>query len=436
MTLHKRKTTGPRMSPLPRTHFLQIGDLHLPLTRKLRSTADLKDARFPKELEGSISTTPLKIVFRNIYQRLEDKLISGVFFMGDLTDIGNIEGYHFAARYVSNALQLGKGKIFEQIPVGIVCGNHDISRDLALDTDSNAKFLPLQEALAQVNLPAMAVSDPKWLHLGNSDAPITVGLLNSCIGCGAKEAIPPEFRESVAKAIADALVAGHAEKAIRAYYDRQFDTPAFDLNTVEAIRTNSTSKERLLILIAHHNLLPQSQPRISPYTELINSGSIRTALLDLHRPVLYLHGHTHEDRVEIISRPNSEKIAIISAPTVEHGFNEIEVVFTKSGIPLICHIVPWRFSSAGNFGPGNKINISLVGQRTRSTDSSTSVLYANILKKRYMYWPELISNTKKLYKTSHEDELEQALELLHSDGRISIDNYDLPRTSWVVGARI
>ena len=59
----------------------------------------------------------------------------------------------------------------------------------------------------------------------------------------------------------------------------------------------------LSVIVAHHNLLPQRLPRLAPYTELVNGGALRASLGELGKPVLYLHGHIHEDPIEILRSP-------------------------------------------------------------------------------------------------------------------------------------
>ncbi|TIN49589.1 MAG: hypothetical protein E5Y30_44775, partial [Mesorhizobium sp.] len=40
------------------------------------------------------------------------------------------------------------------------------------------------------------------------------------------------------------------------------------------------------IMIGHHNLLPQKTPRITPYAEMLNSGFVRTQLLQGNKPIV------------------------------------------------------------------------------------------------------------------------------------------------------
>jgi hypothetical protein len=176
--------------------------------------------------------------------------------------------------------------------------------------------------------------------------------MNSCWSCGAVEYIPAEFRDSVGPAIEAAIAKGDP-KVLSAYYDRQFDTPAFsDASISELVEfAGALPREQQLVVVAHHNLLPQRLTRLAPYTELVNSGAVRSSLMEAKRPILYLHGHIHTDPVEVLSVPGGDALACISAPAAETGFNVVEVVFTRSGNPLVGHVIP-----------GNSINPPFSGK--------------------------------------------------------------------------
>ncbi|PNB52573.1 hypothetical protein C1X77_27470, partial [Pseudomonas sp. GW531-E2] len=81
-------------------------------------------------------------------------------------------------------------------------------------------------------------------------------------GCGAREYIPEDFREGIGRAIEETLEKG-GEKALKTYYDRQFDTPAFSEPSITHLVQSGrmTDASTLLVVAAHHNLLPQRQPR-------------------------------------------------------------------------------------------------------------------------------------------------------------------------------
>ena len=377
---------------LIRIRILQVGDIHLPTSSKPRTAVDAKDGRFPVDLKTTISDAPVKAVFKQIYKIIEAGDVGGIVFMGDLTDYGDMPGYTACANYISRSLQLGAGGIHDNIPVSVLPGNHDIKRELAKAPGPTTKFMPLQEALTRAGLPQFPLHKPGWLKVTSGNATVAIGLLNSCWGCGSMEHIPDEFRESVSHAIDAAISAGNSEKATQAYYNRQLDTPAFADATIKDLGTFASDKAafELLVISAHHNLLPQRQPRLAPYTELVNSGALRSALLDLRRPVLYLHGHIHDDPIEVLSGPEADPLILISAPLITDGFNVLDLTFTRTGAPLSCHLVPWRVDSAGTIRRKQTVVLPLLGRRRRSHDRGLARMYSYILDQREVYWSELI----------------------------------------------
>jgi hypothetical protein len=305
--------------------------------------------------------------------------------MGDLTSFGKLDGYQACTKYIAGALQLGRFGNFRNLPVGTLPGNHDISRALAKSPVMTAKFAPLLAALDTAGLPALPVTDPIWLPMNAAEVTTSIALLNSCWGCGSKEFIPEDFREPLEEAIDAAIQQGEHEKALRSYYERQLDTPAFSAHSIQSLMTDLEAKgESLLVVAAHHNLLPQRLPRLAPYTDIVNSGALRSLLLELDRPAIYLHGHIHQDPIEILQIPEGFPLVVISAPEASAGFNVVEIVFTRSKIPLSCRVQKWRFDQAGYFRRRTLVTVPLIGQRRRSNDRSLVDLYGKVLAARYI----------------------------------------------------
>jgi hypothetical protein len=225
---------------------------------------------------------------------------------------------------------------------------------------------------------------------------------------------------------------------MKAYYDRQLDTPAFSEASLNGLLQGAESGAGtdLLMVCAHHNLLPQRLTRLAPYTELVNSGAIRGSLIELQRPVVYLHGHIHEDPVEVLLQPGSYPLVCISAPEASQGFNLLETLYTKDGIPLSIHIVPWRFDKSGLLRPQRSRTVPLIGPRRRSADTILAELYAELLRQRACYWHAVMKFECLKDVTDPEAVVEEALELLQADGRIQIENHDLPPRNWIIEARL
>lgn len=418
--------------------ILQVGDVHLARTAKLGRPIDDKDQRFPTDLRHLLGTAPVKVVFRALHRLLDKGGIDLLLFMGDLAEQGDLDGYKSCVRFLAEALQLGTGRRFANLPFGIVPGNHDVDRKLAAKPGLKAKFQPLQKALASMGLPAMPVDSPIWLEVRQDPCRIDVALLNSCWGCGSKEFIPEEFRAGIVDAINAAIGGGKDSQATRAYYDRQLDTPAFSGDTVQKLIEGAATLPggSLIVAVAHHNLLPQRQPRLAPYTELVNSGAVRSALSKLDRPVLYLHGHIHEDPVEVVHVPGGAPLISVSAPEVPDGFNQLDVVFTPSGLPLTCSVRPWRFDESGVFRARPRQTVPIGAGRRRPPTAAMVAIYERVVTSHDCYWSTLVEVALGAGAGAPEDATEEALETLAADQLVTLDNYEVGREHWMVRSRL
>lgn len=428
---------GLTRSMLSKIRILQIGDVHLPTAAQAMRNVDQKDKAFSVELRNIISSVPTKVVFKQIYKLLDDGGVDAILFMGDLTDRGHLDNYRRASAFLANALQIGEGRNHGTVAVGIVPGNHDINRELAKQPGLATKFMPLNDHLIASRLPVLPSEQTISLSVTSGQAALDINLMNSCWGCGASEYIPAEFRDGIGRAIEASIAKGGAE-ALQTYYDRQFDTPAFANDSIEEIvqRASAVDPNALLVVAAHHNLLPQRLTRLAPYTELVNSGTLRASLMAAGRPVVYLHGHIHEDPIEIMAMPAGEAVISISAPAAENGFNLLEFNFTRSGLPLSCNIYPWRFSGAGILHRAPTITVPLIGRRRRSHDATLAKIYAHLMAKGECYWSELATFAASLFAADIDDNLREALELLVADDSVALENYQLDPSNWIVRAKI
>lgn len=417
--------------------LLQVGDVHLPTAAKKQRAFDDKDETFPLGLKHVIAGPPAKQVFKQIFSFMEGGGVDALLFMGDLTDRGSIESYGGAVRFIANSLQIGAGRMHADLAVGLVPGNHDINRELAKDPGFDPKFRPLNEALVTEHLPQLPVDSCVHMSVGEANSEVNVVLMNSCWGCGSQTLIPAEFRSSISEAI-DSAIASGGEEELAAYYDRQLDTPAFSDDGIAHLLSlaKGSAAAGLLVAVAHHNLLPQRASRIAPYTELINSGRVRQALTQLERPVVYLHGHIHEDPIEIVRTPKGEPLICISAPAADDGFNVIDVKFTRHGIPLACEITPWRFDEGGNLQSIAPISVSLLGSRRRSHGKALGKIFGKILEHQQVWWSDLISQTPPFFDSHNEEQIVEALELLRADDSIVVENYALAPENWIIRSNL
>ncbi len=426
---------------LKKIRIAQIGDVHFPSAGE-ESTENVafddKDKKFPPRVKNIIAKNPLKTVFRRIYDLMENDLFDAVLFMGDFTDTGKLPGYEACAKFIANALQLGDARKYGNLPLGIVPGNHDIDRVLAKNSPLERKFAPLNDALRNEDLPLLPMLAPISFNVSKQDVSTNIFLVNSCWGCGEEEFIPEYFRQPISAAIAATFTGQDGESARKLYYDRQLDTPAISQETISELvnQIDSLPNTHIAIIVGHHNLFPQRTPRLAPYTELVNSGALRRSLMEMRRPIIFLHGHIHEDPIEIISQPGGQPLIVISAPETKAGFNIIEFTFTSHSAPLVCSVTPYRFDNSHVLKIGEKIRIPLIGQRNRSTLRNFGEFYAELLRVRECYWDQIESIARQQLGLTNPDDVIEQLELLYSDGRIFIANYDLPFKNWIIRATI
>lgn len=422
---------------LTRIKIIQVGDLHLPLTVEERRNVDDKDPAFPDSLKKTISAPPTKVVYKKLYDLIRSAEYETVLFMGDLTDKGDLNHYDGAVKFLAHSLQIGRGRKNEGQQIGFVPGNHDINRELAILPDLREKFRPLNKSLKDSGLPPLPVSQEIELSVEKGPANAKIILMNSCWGCGSREFIPELFRDSIDSAICEIVGAG-GKKELSQYYNRQLDTPAFSNESITRVHQarHATPEDTLEVYVAHHNLLPQRLTRLAPYTELVNSGSLRATLTNGSKPTIYLHGHIHEDPIEVIRAPGGANLISISAPMSSDGFNILEFVFTESGLPLACTVTPWRFNAAGIFGSMHPIAIPLLSGRRRSRNSSVPNLLIFIVERQSVYWTQIERHVPSFYENQTESLLIEGIETLKADDLIVVENHTMSPKNWIVRSNI
>ncbi|MFP3385876.1 metallophosphoesterase family protein [Tritonibacter sp. SIMBA_163] len=418
--------------PLKRLRLLQLGDLHFPTAVKGPRNIDDKDKQFAPEFRNRISTSALKVVMRQCSDLIEARKVSAVLFMGDATDRGKINGYEDGITYLVEALQIGGSRTYSDLPVYVVPGNHDIDRDLAQLPDKNRKFEVLNEFLFKKGITPFPYDSCKSVTLPGSEKNFEIHLLNSCIGCGVSDGVPSLFRDEVSAAIERVL--DKDPKALEIYYDRQLDAPAVSDSAIQELVSvlQSSRAEKVHLIVAHHNLLPQRLTRIAPYTELINSGSLRATLLEAKQPTIFLHGHIHDDPVEVVSDPSGKKTISVSAPELSCGFNIIEVVFTSDDMPLAVKIEPWRIGKTGHLSREQDMTVSLLSHRRRAQSTISGDVLAEILKQKSVFWGDLMQFCQDLNAKLDEGQLQEELEILMAERFISVENSDMSSKHWIV----
>jgi len=329
--------------------ILLVGDIHYPDTSL---DLDHKDSGISITFAKKLATNPLRPALIKLQQQA--KASEAILFCGDFTTLGSKDGYEKCVNWLERALGLHSNKHWPTDRVHVVFGNHDVDRKLCDPTsvDDLAKFGPYLDAWKSHGLEQVVTTKgvrTTRIEKGRSIAQLYS--MNSCTGCGEFRHLPEKIQNGI-KAHLEPLLADLASTSVLGSELRNLwesiDSPAFVGQDIESLveSIEALPKNVVSLVLAHHNLLPQKTPRIAPYTELLNSGELRSQLSSARVPVVYLHGHIHDDPIEIVRRPESDAAPLIciSAPEFRKGFLVLRVAYTASGIPLGVEVVQHRLS--------------------------------------------------------------------------------------------
>ncbi len=331
---------------------LQVGDIHFPEARK-RALLDLKDQAFPKGVSSKVAIRPLQNVMRKIAAHC-DKGIDGILVCGDLTSEGRIDGYKECIQYLTRLLEIDNPEKWPPAHFHVVPGNHDVCRDLCNcpDNDLFKKFEPLRSAWKDVNLEeSFTLKFRRTDLVSGQRCRAAVFSLNSCIGCGESRHLPEEIRDELAEVLRKYELKHGLEKAFDVVGEK-LDTPAFIVEDIDRLNSEIDSLDTDItpIVLAHHNILPQAVPRIAIYTEVLNAGLVRSRLSKCSRPVIYCHGHIHDNPIEVVSQSGHDKhsgLTCVAATELSYGFNIISIEYSKNQIPIGCIVDSFRIQNDG-----------------------------------------------------------------------------------------
>lgn len=325
--------------------LLHIGDIHYDFRDTDATSIDLKDQQFPEILRDILPEMPYQIILKDLSKELFN-YPEALLMSGDLSTYGNMDIYRECLEFIKE--RVPPNYLEEKNKLFLAPGNHDIDHTLFSRDSLFQKFDPILNALAEKGFPKVPVNKIESTELKTEYGTLILIIINSCLGCGERRYYPEELQEVIFKYI-------NARINSKKNYE-DIDTPIFQREDIDSIidLINSKDKSYIPIILTHHNLLTMRKLRIAMYTELINSGYMREKLLSLGRPILYLHGHIHDNDIEIIQSPIYEdsKIICISAPLLmpiknnknnKFGFNKIKLVFSQSKRPIGCEIEQFKF---------------------------------------------------------------------------------------------
>ena len=411
---------------MDRVRLLQVGDVHFDEAQKRRDI-DTKDAGVAEALADALAPQPLEVVVRQMTMFTD---IDALLFCGDLTSYGDLGVYVDSLRYLESSLAM---RTRVEDVVHAVPGNHDIDRDL-VDPDSSgdllAKFTPLVNAWKAESIPVLATSAIRHTDVAVGNACARIFSANSCIGCGEhrRQALDPAFIRD----LEDRSAAGDLD-AKKTLYE-QLDAPMFLQEDVAQLASGvrDMSENMVPVVLAHHNLLPQRIVRLQPYGEMVNSGIVRTSLATAAYPVIYLHGHIHDDPIELIEQvhPRSGKVISIAAPRLTDGFNVIDLLCGHQGLPLGVVVRRWRYQAGGDITPDAPVKVPL-RQRQDACHPETGNVLDTLEHLGHCRWKSFIETYRAQHGSEWSDEqIQDALLEAQWAGLVAIENEERPARTW------
>lgn len=415
--------------------IMQVGDLHYDQA-DAGPAVDAKDPHLSPVLVSAAAPSQLRAVMQAAQKRCANDAIDGIVFCGDLTSRGALSVYRECVEYLDVGFSLAGGSPWSEGTLHAVPGNHDVDRAL-VDPDGVdlfSKFVPLKQAWEDRELNILACDSVRESKVGESGREAALLSVNSCIGCGEKRSRVGEFTETRKTQLEKEATEG-IEAAADALWEG-IDTPLMyeDHLRVLGEAIDDLSPSILPIVTAHHNLLPQAMPRIDVYTELMNGGAIRARLSSFERWILYLHGHIHDDPIEIIDQryPGRGRILSVSAPEFRIGFNLISVAFGFAGRPVGCTITRFRYEHGGEVRPQDPVRIGLRWTRDEPDQLVGAILDAipQGQSVRFRELEQRLSGT--IPSTTRTEQLESALLEAEWSEHLSIDGREDAARHWTI----
>ncbi|MER8541507.1 metallophosphoesterase [Mesorhizobium sp. M1334] len=443
---------------MQRVRILQIGDVHYPDWHSSASDIDAKDSKFAPKITQKLRASSLRAVLTKLRRLITTKRPDAVAFMGDFTSRGDKEYIASAFQHLT-LLCRAQGSKSAFLPLIFVPGNHDVNRDDARDLGPTEKFSEMAGLAASLGWETVPVDQPVHFRLPAKSGSANVILVNTAIGSWELQNLPAFLRDRLKELNTGAEpvdlgttdTSGHSpatppsdptRDASDDEYYGQLDTPYISREMLAGLQELLQQVGmRFSIVIGHHNLLPQKIPRITPYAEMLNSGFVRTQLLQSDKSIVYLHGHIHSDPVEIVSDPRSPngKLICISAPEIQAGFNELVFFMTDQGELVGIRLIPYRTNVAdGLVTEGEHCFISTIASGKAFLSGETFDLLRRLrdhVKKRgsaLLFWDELV----EIASTAAPDQdLEDSLLMLQAARIIEIDGLTKPNSEWRIKVR-
>lgn len=440
--------------------LLQIGDIHLPEWENGNTRIDDKDTDFSEEIKADIVTFPLHSILKRISEIATSGTIDAAVCVGDFTTRGETQFIEPAVEIINFLLT---DSFIEHAPLIFgVPGNHDVSRTDAMKLGAIEKFAILEAAFEKFGWPPPPVDDCVRYEIRSQGGQmVPIHLLNSSIGSWSPHLLPSSIsaelsdkniggkpfsltKDSSVSELAIGLEAdvGFSDRLDQAY--NQLDTPYFPARALQTLRgyADDVISDAILV-VAHHNLLPQTIPRITHYSELLNGGQVRKLFQNINKTVIYLHGHIHDDPVERIStvRPQNldgceTEIICISAPPIWEGFNEICLFLDEEDEIFLVRVTEYRPDELGNvanFSDQVSKYIPVKGRVEHLVTPSVQRVWSSIRDKKTLSWREITKIGEK--QNLNEQQIEHALLSLFCCSLVHIGGLGRDVVRWRISIR-
>lgn len=438
-----------------RIRILQVGDVHYPDWQLVPSEIDAKDQKFAPNISENLRSSAFRAVLRKLRHLASSDTMHGVVFVGDFTSRGRSEFLEGAFRHFS-LLCRGSGAASQTTPLLFVPGNHDVDRKDALELGTTEKFRRISQLAARYGWQPVPLDRPVPVAVGRNGNNLEILLVNTSTGSWELQNLPEFLRDKLKTEdwstpidlgssssfddgpAAPAVVAppGLPRDLLDQYYS-QLDTPYVSATMLSSLMEHLLQPGRAFgVIVGHHNLLPQKTPRISPYAEMLNAGFVRAQILSADKPILYLHGHIHQDPIEVVSdprKPGSQLISI-SAPEIGTGFNELVFFITDQDDLIGVRVIPYRTRP----GDGTLVEEAhcfiptSLNSRTFLDENTFALLrrlkeYRTERSRDLLFWNEVADLIRS---TPVADTLEDALIMLHAAQEIDIHGLNKSHKDW------
>ena len=183
-------------------------------------------------------------------------------------------------------------------------------------------------------------------------------------------------------------------------------------------------------------MLPQEIPRIPP--DIISSGFLRRSFLEMNKPVIYLHGHTHQPSIEIIRDPTREYqnslLINIGVGDFPKHFNIIEIILLDDYTPIAVNAIHYQRKNpnfASYLKTPSRVCLIPITERFKMLSNCGKAIFKyfsdnNTNNQRFSFF-------KQLYQDEYEStEIVQEIELLSNLEYLTILNPDKEPSEWSV----